>query len=169
MNEQISKPISPKRRRFVEAYVRTWNATEAARQAGYAHPIRQGSRLLTFVEVKAAVAARIKEIAMETDELLLRYAEQARNEGTKYIRSDGSVDLAALKADGKMHLVKSTRQDRKGNLIVEFYDSQVALGQLGRALRVFVDQVDMTQHTVQAEAVIYLPDNGRGAEGDQQD
>ena len=41
--------LTPKRRAFVLAYVRTGNATEAAREAGYAHPHSQGPRLLGFV------------------------------------------------------------------------------------------------------------------------
>ncbi len=53
------KPLPYKRALFVAAFIGTaaGNATEAARIAGYADPKQQGSRLLTFVDVKAAVAA----------------------------------------------------------------------------------------------------------------
>lgn len=57
--------LTLKRRRFVDAFFGTanGNATEAAIAAGYSrHTARkQGSRLLTFVDVKAAVAKRVQK------------------------------------------------------------------------------------------------------------
>ncbi len=172
MDEQISKPISPKRRRFVEAYLNTWNASEAARQAGYRGKANMvGPRLLAVDSIKAAVMARMKETSMQTDEVLKRLTQQASNEAASYIRGDGSIDLARLIADGKSHLIKGIKYDQRGRMIVEFFDAQVALTLIGKAQRMFVEQVDMTQHMDQAQVNIYLPDNERdnGDDGDGKD
>lgn len=153
--------LSPKRRRFVEAYLQTWNASEAARRAKYAHPNVQGARLLANVSIQAAISTRLKQIAMQTDEILARLTQQASNEAAAYICADGRVDLASLIVDGKSHLIKGIKRDRNGHLVVEFYDAQAALVQLGRAQRLFVDQVEETHHVEQTQVNIYVPDNGR--------
>lgn len=167
LNAMLDDPmllLSPKRRRFVEAYLQAWNAAEAARQAGYRGRANMiGERLMRDERIQAAIAARIKQVAMAADEVLVRLAQQARNESAMYVRKDGTIDLGRLIADGKSHLIKATKWDRQGRLVVEFYDAQAALVQLGRAHRLFVDQVDMTQHTDQVAVTIYLPDNGRGS------
>lgn len=133
-----------RRRKFVEEYVRTWNGAEAARRAGYSTN-RAGataSRLLAQEEIKAAIQERIAAVAMSADEVLIRLAEQARSVQAQYLQPDGSVDLEALLADGYGHLVKGTKWDRDGNLIVEFYDAQNALQLLGKHLRLFTEQIE---------------------------
>jgi phage terminase small subunit len=57
--------LDPKRRRFVEEYRLDWNATQAAIRAGYSPKtaMQQGSRLLSFVEVQAALAELMQEDA----------------------------------------------------------------------------------------------------------
>lgn len=56
--------ISPKQQVFVSAYLgeANRNATEAARIAGYAHPLQQGPRLLGNVGIQAAIDEQIGEI-----------------------------------------------------------------------------------------------------------
>lgn len=136
--------LSNKRRAFVEEYLKCWNGAEAARRAGYAERTanRTGSKLLSIVDVQAHIQRRIREKAMGADEVLLRLGEQARGEVAGYLTADGEVDLERLLADGKGHLVKGTKRDRRGHLIVEFYDAQAALALLGRHHRLFVDQVN---------------------------
>ncbi|NLF00669.1 MAG: terminase small subunit [Anaerolineales bacterium] len=138
--------LSTRRRVFVEEYLTCWNGAEAARRAGYSERTadRQASRLLSLAEIQAYVQQRISEKAMGADEVLLRLTEQARGEIAAYLAADGSVDLEHLLADGKGHLVKGTRRDRQGNLVVEFYDAQAALTLLGRHHRLFSDQVQLS-------------------------
>lgn len=83
---------------------------------------------------------------MGADEVLVRLAQQARAEYALYLCDDGTVDLARLLADGKGHLIKGTKWDRLGNLVVEFYDGQHALELLGKHLGLFKDgvQVDIS-------------------------
>jgi hypothetical protein len=69
-----------RQRVFVEEYLQCWNASEAARRAGYkGRPNTIGQRLLSNVDIQAAVQARIKEKALSADECLLRVADQARS------------------------------------------------------------------------------------------
>jgi hypothetical protein len=70
--------VNFKQRAFVEEYLKCWNATEAARRADYAYPRQAGSRLLTNVDIQEYVKARVDEIAMGADEVLLGLTEQAR-------------------------------------------------------------------------------------------
>ncbi|NLD43597.1 MAG: terminase small subunit [Chloroflexi bacterium] len=129
-----------RRRKFVEEYLRCWNGAEAARRAGYKRDRRTASDLLAREEIKAAIQERIAETAMSADEVLLRLAEQARAAQAQYLQPDGTVDLERLIQDGYGHLVKGTKWDRAGNLIVEFYDAQSALVQVGKAAGLFSDR-----------------------------
>lgn len=54
--------LTEKQKRFVDFYVVTGQATEAARRAGYSKPNRQGPRMLSNVVIKNAIGARLKEI-----------------------------------------------------------------------------------------------------------
>lgn len=56
----MAKELTPKQKRFVEAYAATGNATESARRAGYAAPNTQGPRLLVNVRVAEAIATLTK-------------------------------------------------------------------------------------------------------------
>lgn len=138
--------LSTKRRVFVEEYLKCWNATEAAKRAGYSERTAhsQGPRLLDNVEVQAYIQRRIREKAMGADEVLLRLGEQARGEVGRYVAADGRVDLERIIADGKQHLIKGIKYDRHGRMMVEFYDAQAALALLGRHHRLFMDQVNHT-------------------------
>jgi len=135
---------TPRRRQFIEEYLRCWNGAEAARRAGYkeSHARSAAHRLLAREAVKEEIRARVAETTMGTDEVLLRLAEQARSIQAEYLQPDGTVDLETLLADGYGHLVKGTRWDRAGNLIVEFHDAQSALGLIGKHLRLFADQIE---------------------------
>lgn len=143
--------LSPPRQAFVEHYLRTWNATEAARLAGYAAPNKQGPRLLVNVGIQAAIQARLDELKLGADEVLVRLGQQARGEYAQYIYTfspDGKTrlpafDFEACAADGNLHLVRKWRYDARGNLEIEFYDAQNALVQLGRHHKLFTDRAEI--------------------------
>jgi len=128
---------SKKQRVWLEEYLKCWNATEAARRANYTHPNKRGPENLA--KFKAEISERLDEVVMSADEVLARLAEQARCEYATYIGDDGKVDLAQLKADDKMYLVKCIKETRYGQQ-VEFYDGQTALVQIGKHHGLFVDR-----------------------------
>ena len=118
---------------FVEEYLKSWNATQAAIKAGYSprSAASIGHENLRKPEIQAEIERRIEQEVMSDKEVLLRLAQQARAEYAEFIRPDGSLDLEALKAHGKAHLIKSIKRTRYG-LQVEFHDAQKALIQLAR-------------------------------------
>lgn len=71
--------LSHKQQAFVEAYLQTWNASEAARRAGYRGAADVvGPRLLGNIGISAAIQARLANLKLSTDEGLTRLAEHAR-------------------------------------------------------------------------------------------
>lgn len=158
--------LSYKRRVFVEEYLRCWNATEAAKRAGYSPRTArsQGQRLLTNVDIQAAIKARLAEKAMWADEVLLRLAEQARAEYAAYFNADGTVDLARMLQDGKGHLIRGTKWDRNNNLTVEFYDAHTALVDIGKHLGLFKDGVQVDISDALAGVLERLADQGGTAD-----
>lgn len=53
-------PLTEKQERFVAAYAKSGNATEAAREAGYAHPNQYGPTVVKLGPVAKAIKARGK-------------------------------------------------------------------------------------------------------------
>jgi phage terminase small subunit len=128
---------------WIEEYFRTWNATEAARRAGYAHPKSAGTENLANPAIAEEIKARIAEKTMGADEALVRLAEQARAEYSAYFKPNGTVDLKKLLADGKGHLIKKIKPGKFGDEI-EFHDAQTALLNIGRHHKLFVDRTEMS-------------------------
>lgn len=152
--------LTRKEQLFVLAIMSGSTQYDAARIAGYAGStimqfVRQGNQVYNRPKVRAAIQGFVEEQAQEgvmsALEVLARLTAQARNEGAEYIRSDGTVDLAAVLEDGKGHLIKSVRPGRYGT-VVEFYDSQKALELLGKYHGLFTDRVEQeTSVTIQVQ------------------
>jgi len=56
------KNLNWRQSKFVAEFVEHGNATKAAQAAGYSHPKQQGSRLLTHVDVQAAIEAHKRQL-----------------------------------------------------------------------------------------------------------
>jgi hypothetical protein len=81
---------------------------------------------------------------MSAEDVLGRLTQQARNEGAQYINGSlARLDLVQLIEDGKAHLIKNVKRDQYGNTIVELYDAQVALIQIGKYHKLFVDRAEV--------------------------
>jgi phage terminase small subunit len=135
--------LTKKRKVFIEEYLKCWNGAEAARRAGYKFPRRQASYLLTILDIQEEIERRIAEKVMSADECLIRLAEQARCIYAEYIDKEGKIDLAKIKADGKMHLIAGTKETKYG-LQVQFYDGQSALIQIGKHHKLFTDSLELS-------------------------
>jgi len=55
----VARPLTERQRKFVEAYMKTGNATEAARLSGYKNANTQGPRLLVKEGIQDAIANRV--------------------------------------------------------------------------------------------------------------
>lgn len=159
-SDRPEKSLTRKQRVFVEAYLKCWNATEAARQAGYKKPNVNGPRSLVHPLVAPIIAERIGAAAMAADEVLARLAEQARVNIADFLVINGNVvrdvvlDADVIRQRG--HLIKAIRSTKWG-MSIELYDGQNALIQIGKGLGILKDRLDLTTdgekiiiHTVEA-------------------
>jgi phage terminase small subunit len=149
--------LNNKQRAFVEHYLTCWNATEAARRAGYSVKTaqEQGSRLLSNVIVQTAITARLKDVQAGADEVLTRLTSHSRGNMDDFLSSMGLIDLVKARDLGVMPLVKKIKQrtttisKEKGEDIetheieLELYDAQAATVQLARILGQFVSRVEI--------------------------
>lgn len=159
--------LSHKQRAFVEAYLQTFNGTEA--YVSVYHPKSRdvaavnAHRLLRNAKVQEAVSIRLQERAMPADEVLSRLADHARGSMADFIRlsesGDPYFDYQAAQDAGKLHLIKKlktktkTRDLFRGNDEVEqivevdaeleLYDAQAALALLGKHHKLFSDSLDV--------------------------
>lgn len=78
--------LTAKQQRFVEEYCKDCNATQAAIRAGFSERSArsQGHRMLTNVDIKAAVETRLKELSMEAAEVTKLITDIARGDVKNY-------------------------------------------------------------------------------------
>lgn len=97
--------LNPKQRAFIREYAITKNATQAAVKAGYSEATakQQGSRLLTNVDIQAALGERERAnaeqcgITVETiTQMLIEDRELARSEKQSSAAVSASLGLAKL-------------------------------------------------------------------------
>lgn len=150
--------LNAKQNAFVERYLKCWNASDAARVAGYsARTAGQiGHELLKKPEISEAIQRRLAELTASADEVLARLTDHARGSMGDFlaIGDDGEpgINLTAAKGAGKLHLIKKAKTTRRsfgddGTEVVteiELYDAQAALVHLGRKHGLFVDKVAST-------------------------
>lgn len=143
--------LTNKQRVFIEQYLICWNATEAARRAGYKVPRQEGSRLLSNADVMRAISERLANLKMQADEVLARLTDHARGSLSDFINEAGEIDLDKARQDDKLHLLKKykvTERKVKGiaerTVEVELYDAQAALVHLGKHLKLFTDRLEAT-------------------------
>ena len=70
--------LTNKQKVFVEEYLQCWNATEAARRAGYKHPNSRGPENVVKRSIQAKIVERLAEKAMAADEVLEQLAARGK-------------------------------------------------------------------------------------------
>jgi phage terminase small subunit len=150
--------LSNKQKVFIEAYLKSWNATQAAIEAGYSQKSARviGHENLTKPDISAEIQRRVDEVTLSANEVLARLAEHARADYKDFISvsANGDVAVDMAKADGKTHLIKKVTQRRtirttkdsqidETVLSLELHDAQAALVQIGRHHKLFTDKVDV--------------------------
>lgn len=144
--------MTEKQLRFVDYYVQTGNASEAARQAGYSHRTAYsiGEQLLRREDVRAAIDARLKELEStriaETQEILEHLTSVVR----------GEVSETVVTNSGKQFDVAVSEKDR--------LKAAEMLLKIHGAFREQLDvKVDSTQLFVQTLEKIWADDNDRAS------
>lgn len=171
--------LTAKQQIFIAEYLKCWNASEAARRAGYSEATanEQGSRLLANVSVSAEIERHKAEFIMSAEEVSIRLTEQGRGDIGDFLTQDGdsiTVDLPKAIEAQKTGLIKKLSQTRtvrtRGDdeteetvsTTIELYDRQAALVQIGKIHKMFTEKQEITSNVSMASVVIYMPDNGRG-------
>ncbi len=163
------KRLTNRERLFVEHYLVCWNASEAARKSGYSVKSAReiGYENLTKPHIAEAVEARIAQIAMSADEVLLRLAEHARGDMGDFLNIGGSgdfkIDLEKAKKKGKLRLISKAKtitrlvgEDKTPETTIEIdlYDAQSALSLLGKHHKLFTEKIESAKQ--------YEPNSARG-------
>ena len=141
--------MTPKQRAFIAEYLKDFNATQAAIRAGYsprtAYSI--GHENLNKPEISAAIDEEYEKRAMSATEVLARMTDIARGSADDYILIDEygyeGIDLKKMKEAGKLHLIKKYSNTKNGT-IIELYDAQSALVQMGKQHGLFPNRQEVT-------------------------
>lgn len=127
--------LTYRRRLFIEHYLETGNAREAARRAKYRSPENAAKKLLHLAEVREAISARVAEVAMPANEVLARLSDHATSTLDDVLAIDDaggwSLDVRKAKQRGRLHTIKKLKMGKEGPE-VEMYDAHRALELLGR-------------------------------------
>jgi hypothetical protein len=130
-----------KQKLFVVYYlgVSNGNAMDAARRAGYRLPHEQGRQLLRKATISSAIEAKVAEVAMPAEELLLRMSEIVRADLLDFVNLKPraklitSASLRRLKRQGKGHLIKKLRL-KNGDIDIELEPKYGVFVKLGEYL-----------------------------------
>lgn len=118
--------MNDKQTAFVEEYLKTFNATQAALAAGYSpkSACAIGWENLRKPEIAKAVSERLSETAMSADEALMRLAAIARGTSGADVRDQ----IAALQLIGKHHKLFVEKSEITGSNggPIEFKDADEA-------------------------------------------
>lgn len=145
--------LTHKQQIFTNEYLQCWNATEAARRAGYAFPNVEGPKNLVKPSIKKEISRRLDEMKMSADEALLLLANQARGSLGSFLsigeNGDFEIDLnnpnANLALIKKLKHTRKTYVDRKDedkkevvdHYELELYDAQSAISLIGKHHGIF--------------------------------
>src|SRR5690606_19503631 len=88
MSEDNKSTLTAKQQLFVDDYLIHFNATRAAKTAGYSEKTAysQGQRLLKNVEISAIVETRLKESRMNSDEVMKMMKDIAGSNINDYMK-----------------------------------------------------------------------------------
>lgn len=137
-----------KQQAFIEHYLQSWNASDAARQAGYSERTAgvTGHDLLKNPNVIAYIHERLTELQMDADEVMTRLADQARANVADFVmlnddpESDKRLRFNFDMVKQKGYLVKRIRETKDG-IDIQLYDAQSALQLIGKIHAMFTDRI----------------------------
>jgi phage terminase small subunit len=136
--------LTDKQRKFIDHYIISLNATQAAISAGYSENSAAviGHENLRKPNIKSEIDQRLAETTMTATEVLRRLADMARGDVGDFV----NVPLEELINHPQSHLVKKVKRivDKDGSerTEIELYDAQSALEKLGKYYSLFTDKVE---------------------------
>jgi hypothetical protein len=151
--------FSDKQLLFVEAYLQCWNATEAARRAGYKNPRQMGHETLSKPYIREEIDTRLDVMTMKSDEILIRLTAQARATIEDFFQIDretglGFLDLRKAQTFQQLGVIKKLKIKRGKEIEIELYDAQTALMNLAKLRGMVKEQVEVSWRKEAEEAGI---------------
>lgn len=151
------KTLTDKQARFCLYYVQYWNATQAAKDAGYSEQSARdiGYENLTKPAIQAEIQRLMDSLAMSAKEVLARLNTQGRANMAEIVEP---YDIPILDKEGNHvgdrqsfqikpeafekygHLIKSISPGSNGGFKFELHDSQKALELIGRHHNIFAER-----------------------------
>lgn len=146
--------LTRKQELFVEEYLTTFNATQAAIAAGYSQKTARaiGAENLTKPDIATVISQRLRETAMGADEVMMRLAEHARGNLGDFLSTtpDGEIQLNLDNPKASTRLIKEVTQRRTVRedveetvLTVKLYDAQAALQLIGKHHKLFTEKIEI--------------------------
>lgn len=137
--------LSDRHRMFVTAYLKTGNASEAARKAGFNWPGQKGAKLLKTAKIRAAINTELERSPISRSVALALFSELAFVNLGNFIDEQGQPVVEKIRAGGrfvkkyKARVIRSLSTDQVTVTQVQFelHDRQKALVTLGKMLGMF--------------------------------
>lgn len=152
--------LNPKQQRFVVEYLKSGNASEAARQAGYSVKNADvvGPRLLGTVGIREAIAAAGKKAGVTPELVLGELLRIARVDIADAFEDDGRLKKLSEMSEDTRRAISGidieNATERRGTIHkLRFWDKPRALELLGKNLKLFTDKVE---HSGAAEVHISI-------------
>lgn len=126
--------------KFIAEYLQCFNASEAARRAGYSPNAagQQGYSNLRHPEIAEVINKYFDDYMMDAKEALTRLSDMARGTIEDFVDVDPNLDRAFFlnfnkaKENGKLHLIKKLKYNINGHPEIELHDAQAALIQIAK-------------------------------------
>jgi len=181
----LAEQLTDKQRIFCEHYIQCWNATEAARRAGYKGDDNTlgvvGFENLRKPKIEKYISARVNEVAMSADEVLQRLTEWGRGSVAPFLQNDDfseGIDLSSDEAKANLSLIKKVKQRERvisgdedtvlqRNIEIELHDAKDAVDKLARIRGMYNDSLDITSKGEQIQGSPIIVANADGPEPDE--
>lgn len=145
------KQLTDKQKAFISFYLVTFNATKAARFAGYSEKYlhTNASKILQNTTVQAEIKAQLEKYAMGSRETLARLTHQARGDIGDFANIESSAELAN---HPQSYIVKKYKRrkyfpkdrDPYEEMELELYDAHASLVDMGRHHKLFTDKIELS-------------------------
>lgn len=139
--------LSNKQQAFIDSYLRHWNATRAAIEAGYSKRTARaiGAENLTKPDISKEIAARKAALIMSADEVLTRLTDMGRGSLADFADVKTSEDLKKHPRSHLVHKLETrAKKTKDGDTLVwikiELHNSQHALTTLAKITGILSDQ-----------------------------
>ncbi len=151
--------LTTKQRVFIETYLENgFNATDAARQAGYKYPNVEGPKNLVKPSIREKLNTRLDALTLTTEEALAKENEIARFDISPYVDGAGrlmAIDIKKLKEAGLGHLIRSVKQTAHGT-VIELANPDDARDRILKARGAYTNRLDITSDGEKIQAIAIL-------------